>query len=143
MNSNNYLKYWRVISYYFRKKYNLKVTELETLLFLKSEVYFRKTLLVKYSQITSWNNKDFNTLFEKGFIQLFRTGGPKKNIYELSIKAKRMLTEMYEVLNGNELSVRGTNRFTKNNILHRDAEYLNMIKRMNESIRQQQRQAHE
>lgn len=142
MNSNDCLKYIKVIYKYFRGKHNLTQSQLEVLLFLKSESYFRKSLLIEYSQLTGWYYcTDFKILFDRGYIQLFRnTGGPRNNIYELSFKAKRMLTEFYSVINGEELIVKGRHRFTKNKPIHADKEYLKMIKRMNESIRQQQHQ---
>ena len=42
MDSENYLKYWRVVRYYIKKKYNLTTAELEVLLFLKTEGRFSR-----------------------------------------------------------------------------------------------------
>ena len=38
----DYLKYWRVIRYYVKAKYNISTGELDMLLFLYSEDYFSK-----------------------------------------------------------------------------------------------------
>ena len=38
----DYLKYWRVVRYFVKRKYGLSQSELEMLLFLRSEKYFSK-----------------------------------------------------------------------------------------------------
>lgn len=144
MNSNDYLKYWRVIRYYYMKKNNLSSCEFDLLLFLKSEYYFRKRDFTKLKKTMSWNDKSFENLLNAGWIQLFRgKGGPKGNIYELSMKASRLVNEVYNKLNGEEIRVAGNNRFTKSKKSFHDKMYLNMIEDMNKSIQQQRHQTHE
>ena len=41
--THNYLKYWRIIRYWVKAKYNLTTPDIEMILFLYSEDYFNKT----------------------------------------------------------------------------------------------------
>ena len=52
---HDYLKYWRVVKYFAKRKYQVSSADLDMLLFLYSEKYFNKTtfktsFLKKYSQ---------------------------------------------------------------------------------------------
>ena len=60
--THNYLKYWRIIRYWVKAKYNLTTPDIEMILFLYSEDYFAanpvtgllffctvKTILIKQS----------------------------------------------------------------------------------------------
>ena len=42
MHSQDHLKYWRVVRYFIKKKYNLTTSDLEMLLFLKLKVGSKK-----------------------------------------------------------------------------------------------------
>ena len=41
--TNDYLKYWRVIKYWAKRKYNISTEDLEMMLFIYSEHLFNKT----------------------------------------------------------------------------------------------------
>ena len=54
MNSN-YLKYWRVIRYFIKSKYNLTQADLDILIFLYDESYFSKDKFKEFDELLSWN----------------------------------------------------------------------------------------
>ena len=62
MHDNDYLKYWRVIKYYYLRKHDMKAADLDMLLFLKSEKYFTKKKFDEFNQLVSWNKKRFTYL---------------------------------------------------------------------------------
>jgi len=51
----DYLKYWRVIRHYAKRKYGVTTPELEMLLFLRSEKYFSKDDFDEYNELMSWD----------------------------------------------------------------------------------------
>lgn len=143
-NLNDYLKYWRTINFYYRTKNDLTQAEIDMLLFLKSERYFRRNKFESFNKLLPWDSKRFNNLIERGWVQLFRKkGGPSANIFELSMKANRMLNEMYRKLNGEEITIKGKTPLLKNKVSYHSRQYIEMIKEMNEFIRQQRHLLHE
>jgi hypothetical protein len=145
MAQDDYLKYWRVIRYYYQRKHNLKPAELDTLLFLKSEKYFTKKKFSEFNELVSWNERRFDDLLSNGWIETFsRSSLPYKTIYQLSFKAKALLIDIYKKLSGEELSVDPrTNPLFKKNVKYTDKVYRNMIKEMNRIIRQQRHPSQE
>jgi hypothetical protein len=65
---NDYLKYWRVIRQYIKIKYNLTQSDLDILLFLKSESYFSKDKFLEFDEILSWDKQRFEKLRQQGWI---------------------------------------------------------------------------
>ena len=113
--SHNYLKYWRVIRYWIKAKYNLSTPDLEMLLFLYSEDIF---------------NKD---QFKKRKRQ-----GNKATLYELTYKAKRIITMIYKKLNGEEIAETAhSNPLFRSDASYMDKVYRNTIIEMNDFIKQQ------
>ena len=51
----DYLKYWRVIRYFVKRKYGLSQAELEMLLFLRTEQYFSKDDFDEFDELLSWD----------------------------------------------------------------------------------------
>jgi hypothetical protein len=142
---SDYLKYWRVIRYYVKAQYGLTTAELEMLLFLYSEGYFDKAKFNDFNQIISWDDKRFSKMLSEGWITYFRQ--PKRNIkaiYELSYKSKRMIDTIYKKLEGEELSISEEHSpLFKRRVKYTDKVYRNMIMKMREATRQQQRLAPE
>ena len=62
MQSQDYLKYWRVVRYFIKKKYNLTTSDLEMLLFLKSEGRFSKENFQEFNELLSWDKSRFERL---------------------------------------------------------------------------------
>jgi hypothetical protein len=142
---NDYLKYWRVIRYYYKSKYGLNQCDLDMLLFLYSEQYFSKDKFTEFDELLNWDRDRFERLRQAGWIEVFRKRmGHRKALYELSFKCKNMIAEIYRKLNGEEIPMgeRSAPMFKKK-VDYSDKVYRNMVKEMNESIRQQRRQPHE
>ena len=142
---NDYLKYWRVIRQYIKIKYNLTQSDLDILLFLKSESYFSKDKFEEFNEILSWDKQRFEKLRQQGWIEVFRKRvGKHKALYQLSFKSKRMLTSIYKKLNGEEIPTSPSqNKMFKTNTSYSDKVYRNMIIEMNRFIKQQRHLSHE
>jgi len=145
MQDNDYLKYWRVIKYYYLRKHDMKAADLDMLLFLKSEKYFTKKKFDEFNQLVSWNKKRFTYLLANGWLEVF-SKRPRKHetIYKLTYKSQKLLTDIYNKLSGAELSVDPqTNPLFKKNVRYTDKTYRNMIMKMNEFRRLRQRPSQE
>lgn len=138
----NYLKYWRVIRYFYKAKYGLNQCDLDMLLFLYSESYFTRDTFLEFEELLSWDKKRFERLKRDGWIVMFRQRtGTRKAIYELSLKSKRTIGEIYKKLNGEEIPTsKSHNPMFLKNVSYSDKVYRNMIKEMNETIKQQRHQ---
>jgi hypothetical protein len=141
----DYLKYWRVIRYFVKAKYKLSQADLDIILFLYSEKYFDKGKFDEFDDLLSWDVKRFNRLLRDGWIQSFRKKvGNKRNVYQLSYKASRMVHSIYQKLNGEEIPVsNNTNPMFLRKVNYSDKVYRNMIKEMNAFTRQQRHQTPE
>jgi hypothetical protein len=137
--TNDYLKYWRVIRYYIRAKHGLSQVEIETLLFLYSETYFSRDKFQEFNELLSWDRNRFNKLLREGWIEIFRRRmNRKKMLYQLSFKSIRMIEDIYRKLNGEEIPVSlSQNPLFKKNVSYSDKVYRNMIKSMHEFTKQQ------
>ncbi len=142
---DDYLKYWRVIRYFIKAKYNITQAELDMLLFLRTERFFSKDRFKEFDELLSWNVNRFDKLKRDGWIEVFRKrAGKKKAIYQLSYKSQRMLNSLYEKLQGEEMPTHpSSNPMFKSNVSYSDKVYRNMIKEMNEFTKQQRRHAPE
>ena len=95
--NNDYLKYWRVVRQYIKVKYALTQSDLDVILFLNSEDYFSKDKFEEFDRILSWDENRFNKLLRDGWIEVFRKRkGKTKGLYNLSYKAKRVITSIYK-----------------------------------------------
>ena len=144
----DYLKYWRVVRQYVKIKYGIGQAELDMILFLYSEPYFSQAKFQEFNRVLPWNKKRFKKLVQDGWIESFRKYDPKTNtraIYKLSFKAKRMVTSIYNKLNGEEIPTNHINNpMFKKNVRFRAAVYQASIIELNDYIKQQrQHHAHE
>jgi hypothetical protein len=137
--SNDYLKYWRVIRYWVKAKYGLTTPDLEMLLFLYSEDIFNKTQFSTYEQIMSWDIKRFYRMLKDDWIHVWRKRqGNETTLYELTYKAKRIITMIYKKLNGEEIAETAhSNPLFRNDASYMDKVYRNTMIEMNEFIKQQ------
>ena len=139
MPKDNWLKYFRVVRYYISKKHNLSLPNLEMLLFLYSEGLFSRSDFSEFEQIMSWDKKRFEKLRQDGWIIMWRKAkGSEPALYEISRKAKQVLSSMYKKLSGEE-SI-SENKYL-NPIFAADADYMDKvyrraIKRLNQEQRQ-------
>ena len=141
----DYLKFWRVIRYFYKAKFGLNQADLDMMLFLYSESYFSKDTFIKFDELLSWDDKRFEKLLHDGWITVFRKRmGNRKALYELSYKGTRMVTEIYKKLNGDEIPTSASyNPMFRKDVSYADKVYRNMIIEMNASIRQQRHQTPE
>lgn len=141
----DYLKYWRIIRQFYKVKFGLTQCDLDMLLFLNTEGYFTKDTFIEFDELLAWDNKRFDRLKRDGWIHVFRPRlKNKKAIYEITPKTKRLITEIYKKLNGEEIAMSpGSNPMFMKKVSYTDKVYRNMIKTMNKSIKQQRHQTHE
>jgi hypothetical protein len=137
--SNDFLKYWRVIRQYVKIKYGLTQSDLDILLFLKSEGYFSKDKFKEFDKILSWEEHRFDRLLRDGWVEVFRKRkGKRKGLYSLSYKSQRVLTSIYKKLNGEELPTSPSqNPMFLKNTSYSNKMYRQAIENMNDFIRQQ------
>lgn len=139
---SDYLKYWRVVRQFIKVKHGLSQSDLDILLFLKSEEYFSKDKFKEFDDLISWERNRFERLRQEGWIEVFRKRmGKRKALYQLSQKSKRVTTSIYKYLNGKEIptSNDGNPMFLKN-VSYTDKVYRNFIIKMNAFIKQQRHQ---
>jgi hypothetical protein len=139
---SDYLKYWRVIRQFIKVKHGLTQSDLDMLLFLKSEEYFSKDKFKEFASLIGWDRNRFEKLRQLGWIEVFRKRmGKRKALYQLSQKGKRVTTSIYKYLNGKEIptSNDGNPMFVRN-VSYTDKVYRNFIKEMNLFIKQQRHQ---
>lgn len=137
---DDYLKYWRVVRYFITKKYNITQTDLEMLLFLKSERYFTTKNFQTYHEVFPWDRNRFVRLRKNGWIVEFPKRKGSRQMYELSNLAKSMIANLYSKLNGEVFpESQSKNPLFATNVPYMHKVYRNMIKEINETRRQEQR----
>ena len=139
---SDYLKYWRVVRQFIKSKHGLSQSDLDILLFLKSEEYFSKDKFKEFDELISWEKNRFERLRQEGWIEVFRNRmGTRKALYQLSSKGKGVTTTIYKYLNGKEIptSKDGNPMFLRN-VSYTDKVYRNFIIKMNAFIKQQRHQ---
>ena len=139
---SDYLKYWRVVRQFIKAKHGLSQSDLDILLFLKSEEYFSKDKFKEFDDLISWERNRFERLRQEGWIEVFRKRmGKRKALYSMSQKGKRVTTSIYKYLNGKEIptSNDGNPMFLRN-VSYTDKVYRNFIIKMNAFIKQQRHQ---
>jgi hypothetical protein len=144
-NTDDYLKYWRVIRQWIKVKYGLTQCDLDLLLFLYSEKYFGKDKFDDYNDLLGWDVNRFFRLQQDGWIEKFRNRvGKRKALYKLPIKTTRMIQLIYRKLNGEEIPVsQSQNRMFAKNVSYTDKVYRDMIIEMNALIKQRRHHAPE
>ena len=131
--NHDYLKYWRVIRYFIKAKYNLTQADLDILFFLYSESYFSKDRFDEFDELLSWNVNRFDNLLRDGWIEVFRKrSGKTKGLYQLSYKAVRLISSTYKKLEGEEIPTsQSANPIYAKNVSYSDKVYKNFITEMN------------
>lgn len=130
---HDYLKFWRVIRYYYKAKFQLSQADLDIILFLYSEGYFGKEKFDEFAELVSWEVGRFERLRQDGWIERFRIRSKcGRALYQLSYKATRLVLDIYRKLNGEEIptSLSANPMFLKN-VSYNDKVYRNMILEMN------------
>jgi len=133
----NYLKYWRVIEYWAKTKYEIAQADLDLMLFLHSEKYFGHKDLEEYGAIMGFERKRLERLIKEGWIDRFRTHYKNQRaIFKLSYKASRMVDAIYAVLSGEEIPMDPkVNPLFKAKVRPCERKYREAIIRMNDYVR--------
>jgi len=133
---HNFLKYWRVIKYYIKEKYEISGAELDMILFLYDENVFKKDTFNNFSQTMNWDKRRFSQMVKDGYIKKWRDRKEtqRSNLWELTIKSKRICNHLYKKLMQEEIISEDPYR---NEIFkgksYMDKVYKNIIKKMNSS----------
>lgn len=130
----NFLKYWRVVRYYIKRKYGITSSEHDLLLYFYDMPYFKKEDFVSFENVMSWDKRRFVALKRKGLIREFRRGGDggKAALFELTPLAKSICLNTYKKLLGEEpISEIAQNNPVFKRETYSDKVYSNMIKKMN------------
>ena len=132
---HNFLKYWRVVSYYIRRKYNLTAMELDMMLYLYDMPYFNKEDFNFYGSSMSWDKRRFYDMIDKGMIKEWRPGGEKygrAKLWELTHKGKSICSMVYKKLLMEEpISQEPRNNPIFKNSNYTDKIYKKIIQQMN------------
>ena len=92
---SDYLKYWRVVRQFIKVKHKLSQSDLDILLFLKSEEYFSKDKFQEFDNLISWEKHRFERLRQEGWIEIFRKGWERERLYISSLKKQKGLPHQY------------------------------------------------
>jgi hypothetical protein len=127
-----FLKYWRVVRYYIKRKYGITPAELDMLLYLYDLPYFKKADFNFYNNSMSWDKKRFIEMKRKGLIREWERRGNKASLFELTALGKSICRSTYKKLLGDE----GISEVAHNNPVFKkqsfsDKMYSEIIKKMN------------
>lgn len=135
-NQYDFLKYWRVVRYWVKRKYDLNTEELDILLYLYSEGIFKRSVFKEFEGILNWNKNRFNSLLRKGLIISWRDKTCPKGrakLYKLSVKGKRICNTVYrKLLQEEKISESRVNNPIFGKASYSDKMYRKIIKKMNE-----------
>ena len=133
----NFLKYYRVVRYYIKKKYDITLMELDMILNLYDMPFFRKEDFNYYGNTMSWDKKRFYDMIKKGLIKEWRPGKEqyaKAKMFELSHKAKSICSLTYKKLLQEEtISENAVSNPIFKKESYMDKVYKNVIEKMNKS----------
>lgn len=97
----DYLKYIKVVRAWARYKHGLSMEDFELLCYLYSEHVFDSNQFDQYCQIFGFTQDRRRDLMDSGLLVHFRKPDPgRRAIFELSHKAKSIMRQVYEMLQG-------------------------------------------
>jgi len=131
----DFLKYYRLVSRWACKTYDLKVADLELLFYLDPIVYFTITDFQDGTLYYSWDKTRFYRLQREGWIEKIHNGNGRlgdHHKYKVSSKGQRLIKRIYRILIGKEDLPESTKR---NKIMkgqsYSDKVYRQAIKKFN------------
>ena len=141
--THDYMKYWRVVRYWAKAKYKIGTPDIDMLFFLYSEDIFTKAKFKEFEECMSWSEPRFHNLLKEGWVHKWRERrGKEATLYELSYKGRRLVTTLYQKLNGEAISETPQfNPLFRHDASYMDKVYRNMIIEMNKFTRQQRHSA--
>ena len=103
MTQPNYLKYYKVTSYWAKRNYNISQMKLELLFFIYDIPIFTRSDFKEFSKIMSFHERNLDLLLKDGWVIKWRREGINKHaLYRISRKGKRLVTEFYKKMTGEE-----------------------------------------
>jgi hypothetical protein len=141
---DDYLKYWRSLYHYTKRKHNVTSADIDMLLFLYSEPYFTMKTFLEFNRVLQISRHRLKKMVDAGWIDIFKkTRGPRAARYQLSRKATSLVSTLYRQLNGGLTQETNSPLFAKKKQTYMDKRHVEQLERRNELIRQQQRQLRE
>jgi hypothetical protein len=137
----NFLKYWRVVRYWVKRKYELTQEELEVLLYLYDEEVFTRDMFNEFQGLLSYDKTRFKSLQDRGFIIVWRpnNGFKSKKLFTLSVGAKRICSTVYKKLMQDEhIPENHQNNPVFKGDAYMDRMYRKMIRAMNRKKAEQE-----
>lgn len=133
---HTFLKYWRVVRHYIRRKYDISAAELDMLLYLYDLPYFKKSDFNYYGSVMSWDKKRFIRMKQKNLIREWQRRGNEASLYELTSLGKTICRQTYKKLLGEEhISEIPHNNPVMKRETFSDKMYSDIIKKMNATRR--------
>lgn len=134
---NDFMKYWRIIRYYYLKKYQISESELDLLLYFYSVKYFTENDCYIFLQTFKWDRGKLTRLRQKGFIDIHKNAHANSaTIWKMTFKGKKLVASLYDKLNGGTISENYQfNRLFLKNAGFAHKTYKNAILEMNEEMR--------
>jgi len=134
LREHNFLKYWRIVRYWAKRKYDISENDLEIILHLYDIDLFTREQFRSFEGLLSWDKTRFNTLQERGYFIQWREKQTNRQarLYTLSVKAKRICSSVYKKLLQEEHIPENRHNnpiFTGDN--YADKMYRQAIRRMN------------
>ena len=131
----DYLKYWRVVRYWAKVKWNIQEQDLDILLLIYSEKYFSREMFDGIESCVKWDRNRMERLSQNGFVGVVQEK-PKK-LFAITPSAKAMVTLIYKKLEGEEISENpDSNEIFARKVPYSHKVYRRMIENMNVRVRQ-------
>lgn len=129
----SFLKYWRPVKYYIKRKYKLSEAELEMILYLYDADVFTKDDFNEFASMLAWDKERFSKMMDRGLIRMWRDGQRKvAHLYELTQQAKLICNQTYKKLMQDEhISEDPYQNEMMKGESYSDKIYRNIIKKMN------------
>lgn len=132
---HNFLKYWRVVRYWVKRKYNISMEELEMLLYLYDIPLFTRKEFKQFEGLLAWDKTRLNYFINKGWIIVWREHkgyDRQAKLYELSVGAKRICHSVYKKLTQEEhMPENAVNNPVFKGSQYADKMYRKVMKQMN------------
>ncbi len=135
----NYLQNFRVVKYWALRNHKLNLQDLELLFFLYSYGLFTRSEILERTMSFSWEKTRLTRLTAEGWIRIFRERSRGEvNLYDLTQKARYLVTGFYKKLEGKEPIPTSTRRnvIFKKTASYTDRQFQRDIIEFNASIKQ-------
>jgi hypothetical protein len=118
-------RYYRLVRKWACKTYGLTDGDLELLVYLDCVARFTRNDYKNGTYLMSWDKHRWERLRKDDWITVWRQRNhttQKYTIYQTSVKCKRLITRMYNILLGNE-----DIPFKKSNVFYKDKTYTDKV----------------